>query len=73
VEAFVDKQRRLDNNLQEAKVPAKVDVGAVWTEPPEQGAGPAKITTATVTAAEKDPNAALHGGHFMLPAAAEQH
>jgi penicillin-binding protein 2 len=27
IEAFVDKQRRLDNNLQEAKVPAKVEVG----------------------------------------------
>ena len=35
VEAFVDKQRRLDNNLQEAKVPEKVEVGAVWSEPPD--------------------------------------
>ena len=35
IEAFVDKQRRLDNNLQEAKVPSKVEVGAVWSEKPE--------------------------------------
>jgi len=32
VEAFVNKQRRLDNNLQEAKVPSKIEVGAVWSE-----------------------------------------
>ncbi len=38
IEAFVDKQRRLDNNLQEANVPSKVEVGAVWSDPPEQGA-----------------------------------
>ncbi len=62
VEAFVDKQRRLDNNLQEAKVPAKVEVGAVWSEPPEQG--PAKVTTASA----KDAAPAMHGGHFTVPA-----
>jgi penicillin-binding protein 2 len=61
IEAFVDKQRRLDNNLQEAKVPAKVEVGAVWTEQPEPAG---KVTTATV----KDPAPALRGGHFTLPA-----
>ena len=39
IEAFVDKQRRLDNNLQleEAKAPSKVEVGAVWSENPEAG------------------------------------
>ena len=39
IEAFVDKQRRLDNNLQlqEAKAPSKVEVGAVWSEHPEAG------------------------------------
>ncbi len=40
IEAFVDKQRRLDNNLQEAKAPSKVEVGAVWSEQPEQSARP---------------------------------
>jgi penicillin-binding protein 2 len=61
VEAFVDKQRRLDNNLQEAKVPAKVEVGAVWSERPEDG--PAKVTTASA----KDAPPAMHGGHFTVP------
>ncbi len=39
IETFVDKQRRLDNNLQEAKVPSKVEVGAVWSEKPEGDSG----------------------------------
>ena len=62
VEAFVDKQRRLDNNLQEAKVPAKVEVGAVWSERPEDA--PAKVTTASAKGAVP----AMHGGHFTIPA-----
>jgi penicillin-binding protein 2 len=61
VEAFVDKQRRMDNNLQEAKVPAKVEVGAVWSEPPEDA--PAKVTSASA----KDAAPAMHGGHFTVP------
>jgi penicillin-binding protein 2 len=67
IEAFVDKQRRLDNNLQEANVPSKVEVGAVWSEKPEQpasGADSAKVTTASA----KDAAPALHGGHFTVPA-----
>jgi len=67
IEAFVDKQRRLNNNLQEAKVPTKVDVGAVWSEPPESG--PAKVTTT----AAKEPGPSLHGGHFEVPVPAVQH
>jgi penicillin-binding protein 2 len=63
VEAFVDKQRRLDNNLQEAKVSAKVEVGAVWSEQPEDAAGPAKVTTASA----KDAAPPMHGGHFTIP------
>src|ERR1700761_1564588 len=61
IEAFVDKQRRLNNNLQEAKVPSKVEVGAVWNAPAEAA------TSATVAAA-KDPAPPLHGGHFTLAA-----
>jgi penicillin-binding protein 2 len=64
IEAFVDKQRRLDNNLQEAKVPSKVEVGAVWSEKPEGKAELEKTTTAAVN----DPVPALHGGHFTVPA-----
>jgi len=67
IESFVDKQRRLDNNLQEAEVPAKVEVGAVWSEKPESSPDPAKVTTAAV----KEP--ALRGGHFDVPVAAVQH
>jgi hypothetical protein len=60
----VDKQRRLNNNLQEAKVPSKVEVGAVWSEQPEAAATPEKTTTAAV----KDPVPAMKGGHFTVPA-----
>jgi penicillin-binding protein 2 len=50
VAAYVDKQRKRDNNLQEAKqAPAPVEVGAVWSEQPAAGE-----------------SAPLHGGHFML-------
>jgi penicillin-binding protein 2 len=73
IEAFVDKQRRLDNNLQQAQVPAKVEVGAVWSEKPEsspdRSPDPAKVTTAAV----KEPTPALRGGHFDVPVAAVQH
>ncbi len=45
-----------DNNLQEAQVPAKVEVGAVWSEKPEGSArGRANVTTAAV----KKPTAGL--------------
>jgi penicillin-binding protein 2 len=68
IEAFVDKQRRLDNNLQEATTPAnKVEVGAVWSEQPEQVAGGAGAAKPTVVAA-KDAAPAMHGGHFTVPA-----
>jgi penicillin-binding protein 2 len=73
IEAFVDKQRRLDNNLQEAAAPSKVEVGAVWSEPPEQAA-PAKTTT--VAAKDSGPalaSSSLHGGHFEVSLAPAQH
>jgi penicillin-binding protein 2 len=64
IETFVDKQRRLDNNLQEAKVPSQVEVGAVWSEKPEAGVTPEKTTTV----AAKDQVPAMQGGHFTVPA-----
>ena len=68
IEAFVDKQRRLDNNLQQATTPAKkVEVGAVWSEQPEQVAAGAGAAKPTVMAA-KDAAPAMHGGHFTVPA-----
>src|SRR6201994_4658606 len=48
IETFVDKQRRLNNNLQEANVPSKVEVGAVWSEKPDASSTPDKTTTAAV-------------------------
>ncbi|AXC13174.1 Penicillin-binding protein 2 (PBP-2) [Acidisarcina polymorpha] len=54
IAAFVDKQRRLDNNLQEAKKATPVEVGAIWSNP-KPGASPG-----TIEASE------LHGGHFFL-------
>src|SRR5271154_3578646 len=55
IAAYVNKQRRLDNNLQEAKKkPAPVEVGALWSEP-KAGAAPG-----TIQASE------LHAGHFFL-------
>jgi penicillin-binding protein 2 len=67
VEAFVDKQRRLDNNLQEAKAPpSKVEVGAVWSEPPGQEAG--AVATASLKDAGKDAPPAMHGGRFTVAA-----
>jgi penicillin-binding protein 2 len=65
IETFVDKQRRLNNNLLEAKVPSKVEVGAVWSEQPEQEASSARSAPAAV--ASKGEDQALHGGHFLLP------
>jgi penicillin-binding protein 2 len=64
IETFVDKQRRLDNNLQEAQTPSKVEVGAVWSEKPEAGANPQNVTTV----AAKDAVPPMHGGHFTVPA-----
>ena len=65
IEAFVDKQRRLDNNLQleEAKAPSKVEVGAVWSEKPEAEAN----TKLATVAAKKDDSSAMRGGHFTVP------
>jgi hypothetical protein len=55
----------MNNNLLEAKVPSKVEVGAVWSEQPEQEASSAKPASTVV--ASKDADQALHGGHFLLP------
>ncbi len=65
IEAYVDKQRRLAHNLQEAKAPAaaktsaSVDVGAVWSAPQpvdaKNGIKPGAETAAP-----------MQGGHFTL-------
>ncbi|HEV2273398.1 MAG TPA: penicillin-binding protein 2, partial [Acidobacteriaceae bacterium] len=71
IEAFVDKQRRLDHNLQEAKAPSTEQVGALWSvqEPAvsdgsagqsEQKAGDDQVAEAVSQAP------AMQGGHFIL-------
>ena len=54
IAAFVDKQRRLDNNLQVTKKAAPVEVGGVWSAP-KPGAAPG-----TDRATE------IRGGHFFV-------
>ncbi len=54
IEAFVNKQRRLDNNLQVTKKTAPVEVGAIWAAP-KPGAAPG-----TMVATE------IRGGRFLL-------
>ena len=72
IQTFVDKQRRLDNNLQEANVPSKVEVGAVWNEPPDEAKPAAAVKTASLKtsapaeSASAAPAPSLHGGHFVL-------
>lgn len=54
--AYVNKQRKLDNNLQQAQAPKPVEVGAIWSEP-APGKGREQV-------------AGLRGGHFFLSAGA---
>ncbi len=56
IAAFVNKQRRLENNLQQAKKAAPVEVGAIWSMP-KAGERPGRAG-----AEQSD----LRGGHFFL-------
>ena len=58
VAAFVDKQRRLDHNLQEAKKAAPIEVGAIWSAP-QVGSHPHK---------SREDQSDLHGGRFFVDA-----
>ncbi len=60
IEAYVNKQRRLENNLI-AKTPAKVDVGALWDNPTEP-----KIFGGKQIVTPKGDQAEMWGGHFYL-------
>lgn len=73
IEAFVDKQRRLEHNLQQPAPPSRVEVGAVWSGEP---------STATLTRASRSgngdaaapaqkaslvpPPGSMQGAHFFL-------
>jgi penicillin-binding protein 2 len=79
IETFVDKQRRLQHNLQAPPPPPAVEVGAVWSAPGEkdgvqkQGTKPSeKAVNTPVGPGEKpapagSPTASMKGGHFWLP------
>jgi penicillin-binding protein 2 len=63
IEAYVNKQRRLNNNLV-AQKPEKVEVGAVWTNPTDPDSLGGKPVS---THHDKDDTlAAMHAGHFWL-------
>lgn len=67
IEAFVDKQRRLHNNLV-AQTPKPVQVGALWSNP----ANPNELGGKPLPAKAGQPAdpglASIRGGHFALPA-----
>ncbi len=68
IETYVDKQRRLEHNLQAAR-PA-VEVGAVYSAPGEKEGAAAKRTVSAPDdkPARGVPTASFRGGHFWIPA-----
>ena len=64
IQAFVDKQRRLNHNLV-AEQPHQIDVGAIWSDPENPNAMGGKPL---VTKSGKDNTlASARAGHFYLP------
>ena len=64
IQAFVDKQRRLDHNL---RTPQAMDVGAVWSDPEHPEAMGGKPLVAGKS--KNDELAAARAGHFYLKTA----
>lgn len=60
IEAYVNKQRRLENNLI-AKAPEKVEVGAIWDNPSDP-----KIFGGKQVVKRQGEQAEMWGGHFYL-------
>ncbi len=71
IQAFVDKQRRLDHNLH-APQTQPLDVGAVWSDPNDPGVygGKALLPNAKTSAKKEQKNktdlASARAGHFYL-------
>jgi penicillin-binding protein 2 len=61
IEAYVNKQRRLENNLI-AKAQAKVDVGAIWENPSQ----PKVFGGKQIVKPHEDDQTAMWGGHFYM-------
>jgi penicillin-binding protein 2 len=69
IEAFVDKQRRLNNNLM-AESPKNVEVGAIWSNPAAPDALGGKPLPAAATGKKPSGDlASVRGGHFSVPVA----
>jgi penicillin-binding protein 2 len=67
IEAYVDKQRRLHNNLV-AEQQKKVEVGALWSDPVAPDAHGGQPLPVSIT--RKKPGsemASIRGGHFSVP------
>jgi penicillin-binding protein 2 len=67
IEAFVNKQRRLNHNLATEKQ-EPVEVGAAWSDPENPGAlgGRPVVAHATKDAPKESATDAIHAGHFFL-------
>jgi penicillin-binding protein 2 len=63
IEAYVNKQRRLENNLIAKAPPAKVEVGAIWDNPSQPKIFGGKPI---VKAKQNEQQAQIRGGHFYL-------
>jgi penicillin-binding protein 2 len=69
ITSYVEKQRRQDHNLIEAKAPSTVDMGALWSAPAPSGRKKteAKLEGAAQAGVSRgDPPPAMRGGHFLL-------
>jgi len=63
ITAYVNKKRRLDNNLLQAdKPPKQVEMGAVWSMPQPE---PSKSSSGKIAAGERA-MAGMQGGHFVI-------
>ncbi len=74
IEAYVNKQRRLNHNLTTEKQQQPVEVGAVWSDPSSPGAMGGKPVVAKGSAHNPELDA-MRAGHFYIdvpPAVAKQ-
>jgi penicillin-binding protein 2 len=68
IEAYVNKQRRLHNNLLIAQDQKKVDVGAMWSNPAAPDALGGKPLPASLTGKKPTPEVAdIRAGHLAVP------
>ncbi|HKO12728.1 MAG TPA: penicillin-binding protein 2 [Acidobacteriaceae bacterium] len=69
IEAYVNKQRKLHNNLLIAQDQKKVDVGALWSNPAAPDAFGGKPLPAAVAGKKPAPEMAdVRAGHLVVPA-----